>query len=117
VLFTDGDNNYGRDPMTEIERAKVEGTRIYMIGVALQPGASQQIASGVPQTGGKYYDVRNPRSLEEALSDINQIEKGVFFTLQLKKNEPAYFIFVLLALGCLALRLILHAIPHFVEIS
>jgi Mg-chelatase subunit ChlD len=117
VLFTDGDNNYGRDPMTEIERANSEGTRIYMIGVALQPGASQQIASAVPQTGGKYYDVRNPRSLEEALSDIDQIEKGVFFTLQLKKNEPAYFIFVLLSLACLALRLTLHAIPHFVEIS
>ncbi|HWP85052.1 MAG TPA: VWA domain-containing protein [Terriglobia bacterium] len=117
VLLTDGDNNYGRDPLTEVERAKAEGTRIYMIGVALQPGASQQIAAAVPSTGGKYYDVRNPRSLEEALEDINHIEKGVFFTLQLKKNEPAYFIFVMLALACLALRLILHAIPQFVEVS
>jgi hypothetical protein len=117
VLFTDGDNNYGRDPMTEIERAKSEGTRIYMIGVALQPGASQQIAASVPSTGGKYYDVRNPRSLEDALSDIDHIEKGVFYTLQLKKNEPAYFIFVLLSLACLALRLMLHAVPQFVEIS
>ena len=117
VLFTDGDNNYGRDPMTEIERAKSEGTRIYMIGVALQPGASQQIAASVPQTGGKYYDVRNPRSLEDALEDINHIEKGVFYTLQLKKNEPAYRWFVIFALICLALRLILHAVPQFVEIS
>jgi len=117
VLFTDGDNNYGRDPMTEIERASSVGTRIYMIGMALQPGASQQIASSVPQTGGKFYDVRNPRSLEDALSDIDQIEKGVFYALELKKNEPAYFIFVLLSLACLALRLILHAVPQFVEIS
>ncbi|MBI4478921.1 MAG: VWA domain-containing protein [Acidobacteria bacterium] len=117
VLFTDGDNNYGRDPMTEIERAKSEGTRIYMIGVALQPGASQQIAGTVPQTGGKYYDVRNPRSLEDALGDINNIEKGIFFTIELKKNEPAYFFFVMLALACLAARLILQAIPQFVEIS
>ena len=117
VLFTDGDNNYGRDPMTEIERAKSEGTRIYMIGVALQPGASQQIAGAVPQTGGKYYDVRNPRSLEDALGDINNIEKGIFFTIELKKNEPAYFFFVMLALACLAARLILQAIPQFVEIS
>ena len=117
VLFTDGDNNYGRDPMTEIERSKSEGTRIYMIGVALQPGASQQIAAGVPQTGGKYYDVRNPRSLEDALEDINHIEKGIFFTIELKKNEPAYFFFVMLALACLAARLILQAIPQFVEIS
>ena len=117
VLFTDGDNNYGRDPMTEIERSKSEGTRIYMIGVALQPGASQQIAGAVPQTGGKYYDVRNPRSLEDALGDINNIEKGIFFTIELKKNEPAYFFFVMLALACLAARLILQAIPQFVEIS
>jgi len=117
VLLTDGDNNYGRDPMTEIERSKSEGTRIYMIGVALQPGASQQIAATVPSTGGKYYDVRNPRSLEEALTDIDHIEKGVFYTLALKKNEPAYFYFVMLALGCLALRLMLHAFPQFVEIS
>lgn len=117
VLFTDGDNNYGRDPMTEIERAKSEGTRIYMIGVALQPGASQQIAAAVPSTGGKYYDVRNPRALEDALDDINHIEKGVFYTLQLKKNEPAFEWFAILALLCLSLRLFLHAIPQFVEIS
>jgi hypothetical protein len=45
------------------------------------------------------------------------VEKGVFFTMQLRRNEPAYFIFVLLAAGCLALRLLLHAVPHFVEIS
>ena len=117
ILFSDGDNNYGRDPMTEIERSKSEGTRIYFIGVALQPGASQQIAATVPQTGGKYYDVRNPKHLEQAFQDINDIEKGVFYTLQLKKNEPAYFMFVYFALACLALRLILHAIPQFVEIS
>jgi Ca-activated chloride channel family protein len=41
VVFTDGDNNYGRDPLLEVERARSEGTRIYMIGIALQPGASQ----------------------------------------------------------------------------
>ena len=117
VLLTDGDNNYGRDPMTEIERAKSEGTRIYMLGVALQPGASQQIAAGLPSTGGKYYDVRRANHLEEALGDINNIEKGVFYTLQLKKDEPAYFVFVYLSLICLALRLFLHAFPHFVEIS
>jgi hypothetical protein len=117
VLFTDGDNNYGRDPMVEIERAKSEGTRVYMLGVALQPGASQQIAYGVPSTGGKYYDIRNPQHLDQAFTDINDIEKGIFYTLQLRKDEPAYFYFVMAALACLVLRLLLHAIPQFVEIS
>ncbi len=117
ILFSDGDNNYGRDPMTEIERAKSEGTRIYFIGVALQPGASQQIASAVYSTGGQYFDVRNPGHLEQAFSDINEVEQGIFYTLQLTQNQPAYFIFVLFAGAFLALRMILHAIPQFVEIS
>jgi hypothetical protein len=35
-------------------------------------------------------------------------------TLSLTRNEPAYFICVAL---CLALRVALHALPRFVEIS
>ncbi len=33
------------------------------------------------------------------------------------RSEPAYFIFVALALICLALRVALHAVPEFVEIA
>ena len=117
VLFTDGDNNTGRDPLTEIERAKSDGTRIYMIGVALQSSASERIADAVPQTGGKYYDVRKSNDLGRALADINDVEKGIFYTLSLTKNQPAYSVLVFLSLACLALRLILHAFPQFVEIS
>ena len=68
-------------------------------------------------TGGKYYNVRRTTDLEQALTDINQVEKGVFYMLSLTRNEPAYFIFVTLALICLALRVVLHAVPQFVEIS
>jgi Mg-chelatase subunit ChlD len=117
ILFGDGDNNYGREPLTEVDRAKAEGTRMYFLGVALQPGAAEQIAEAVPSTGGKYYDVRNPQQLQQALADVDNIEKGIFHTLQLRRNEPAYFYFAMAALACLALRLILHAFPHFVEIS
>jgi Ca-activated chloride channel family protein len=117
ILLTDGENNTGRDPMTEIERAKLDGTRIYVIGVALQPGASEEIAAAVPQTGGRYYDVRSSNHLEQALSDINEVEKGIFYTLSITRNQPAYFVFVYLSLACLALRLMLHAFPQFVEIT
>src|SRR6266849_1565201 len=44
VLFSDGENNYGRDPLEQLEKTRQEGTRVYFIGVALEPGASQQIA-------------------------------------------------------------------------
>ena len=117
LLFTDGENNTGREPMIEIERARTAGTRIYMISIDVQGTATEQLASEIPMTGGKFYDVRRTADLERALSDINQVEKGVFHTVGLTRNEPAYRIFVLLALACLALRLCLHAFPQFVEIT
>lgn len=117
ILFSDGDNNYGRDPLKEVELARQQGTRIYFIGVALEPGASQQIADAVYTTGGRYFDVTNPRHLEEALDEINHLEKGRFVTIQLVRHQPAYFIFVMLSLACLGLRMLLNGIPHFVELS
>lgn len=117
VLFSDGENNFGKDPLEEFERARQEGTRVYFIGVALEPGASQQIAAAVPITGGKFFDARNPGHLTAALDEINTIEKGHFYTLQLTRQQPAYFVFVLLAFAMLALRMILNGIPHFVELS
>lgn len=117
VLFTDGENNTGREPLVEIERARANGSRVYMIGVDLDEGAAQDIALAVPSTGGKYYDVRRASDLEQALVDINNVEKGVFTTVSVTRNQPAHFIFVLLAVGCLSLRMLLHAFPQFVEIS
>ena len=53
----------------------------------------------------------------EALDEINTTEKGRFYTLQLTREEPAYFVFALLAFAALALRMILNGIPHFVDLS
>ena len=117
VLFTDGENNAGREPYIELERARKNGVRVYLIGVELQSNSSEQLAFAIPMTGGKYYNVRRTTDLEQALTDINEVEKGVFYTLSLTRNEPAYFIFVALSLVCLALRIFAHAIPQFVEIS
>jgi Ca-activated chloride channel family protein len=117
LLFTDGENNVGREPMIEIERARKIGTRVYMISIDVQSEANAQLAAAIPTTGGKFYDVRRTADLEQALNDINQVEKGVFHTVGLTRSQPAYHIFVLLALACLALRLCLHALPPFVEIS
>jgi hypothetical protein len=117
VLFGDGENNWGRDPVKEVERARDEGVRVYFIGVDLDPGVAQEIAAAVPSTGGKYFDAQNPRHLGQAVEQINTIEKGRFYTLQLAREEPAYFIFVLLAFVALALRMFLNGIPDFVDLS
>jgi Ca-activated chloride channel family protein len=117
LLFSDGENNFGRNPLTEIERARQEGTRIYFIGLALEPEASQQIAEAIETTGGKFFDVRNPDHLAHAFDEINTTEKGRFYTLQSTRQQPAYFVFVLLAFAALVVRMILNGIPYFVELS
>ena len=117
VLFGDGENNWGRDPLEEVERARQEGVRIYFIGVALDPQAAREIAAAVPSTGGKFFDAQNPGHLGAAVEQINTTEKGRFYALQLIRHEPAYFIFVLMAFVALALRMILNGIPHFVDLS
>jgi hypothetical protein len=85
--------------------------------VALAPGAAQDIAKAVPITGGKFFDTRKPDHLVAALNEINTTEKGRFYTMQLTRQQPAYFIFVLLAFAALTLRMILNAIPHFVDLT
>jgi hypothetical protein len=117
LLFTDGENNTGRPPMIELEHAKAAGTRVYMISIDVDSIEQEQLAFAVPNTGGKFYDVRRTSDLDQALTDIDQVEKGMFYTLALTRNQPAYFWFVALSMACLSLRLILHAFPHFVEIS
>jgi Ca-activated chloride channel homolog len=117
ILFTDGVNNYGRDPLQEIDKAHTNGTRIYYIGVALEPGSSQEIAAAIPSTGGQYFDVRDPKHLQEAVDAIDKIEKGRFHTLQVVQQQPAFFIFVLLAFIALAARMALNGIPDFVDLS
>jgi von Willebrand factor type A domain len=117
LLFSDGENNFGRNPLTEIERARQEGSRIYFIGLALEPEASQQIADAIGTTGGKFFDVRNPDHLVQAFDEINTTEKGRFYTLQSTRQQPAFFVFVLLAFAALVLRMILNGIPYFVELS
>jgi len=37
VLFSDGENNYGRDPLEELGKGRQTDTRVYFIGVALEP--------------------------------------------------------------------------------
>jgi hypothetical protein len=60
-------------------------------------------------TGGKYYNVRRTTDLEQALTDINEVERGVFYTLSPTRNEPAYFVFV--ALSLIACRCALPCTP------
>jgi Ca-activated chloride channel family protein len=122
VVFTDGEHNYGRDPIEILEEARFYGYRVYLIGVELGSEITrkekvQNLIQSVIDTGGQYFDARNKIGLEEAYVTIDRIEKGVFVQKTIETNVPVFQIFVYSALGLLFVGLGLSSIPYFVEIS
>jgi Ca-activated chloride channel family protein len=122
VVFSDGEHNYGRDPVDALAEARFYGYRVYLIGVELGAEITrkervQQLIQAISDSGGQYFDARNKAQLETAYSTIDQIEKGVFVQKTLETNVPYYQIFLLSSLTLLFVGLALNSIPYFVEIS
>ena len=118
VVLTDGENNTGRDVYEAINRAGKEGFRIHFIGVEVERARdAPRLIAAVESTGGKYYDVRDAKQLEQVYQDINRLEKGSFLVKTRGKQVPYFYPFALIALGLIATSIALRAIPYFVEIS
>ena len=118
IVLTDGENNTGRDVYQAIARAKEDKFKIYFIGVEVEKARdAPRLIAAVEGTGGKYYDVRDAKQLQDAYLDINKTEKGTFLVKTLGKQIPRFYPFALASLGILAVSMALRAIPYFVEVS
>ena len=122
VVFSDGEHNYGRDPVDALAEARFYGYRVYLIGVELGAEITrkervQQLIQAIIDSGGQYFDARNKSQLESAYTTIDQIEKGVFVQKTLETNVPYYHIFLFSSLTLLFVGLALNSIPYFVEIT
>ena len=61
VVFTDGENNTGRDPLSSLAEADAAGIRVHVIGVDLEDEVKQkpavlQLISTVRRLGGQYFN-------------------------------------------------------------
>ncbi|MBI4447296.1 MAG: VWA domain-containing protein [Acidobacteria bacterium] len=121
VVFTDGEHNYGRDPIEVLADARFYGYRIYMIGVDLgeitRKENVQMLIRSIKDSGGEYYDARNKSELARAYSEIDRIEKGVFVQKTLETDVPAYETFLIVSLSCLFVGIVLNTVPYFIEIT
>ncbi|MGH7831520.1 MAG: vWA domain-containing protein [Candidatus Binatia bacterium] len=118
VVLTDGENNTGRDVYEAVARAGRERFKIHFIGVEVEKARdAPRLIAAVESTGGKYYDVRDARQLNQAYIDINHMEKGTFLVKALGKQVPWFYPFALASLLLLAASMALRAIPYFTEIS
>ena len=118
IVLTDGENNYGRNPIQAVEYAREKGLKIYLIGVDVPVTSfTQRLTAAVQSAGGKYYDVRNQEQLNDAYWEIGALERGEFVIKQYHRSVPFYHQTVFACVVCLALALSLRGFPYFTDLS
>jgi Ca-activated chloride channel homolog len=120
VLFTDGENNKGRDPLEVLGESNAAHIRVHMVGVDLEEEVRkkpqvQRVFQSVRRYGGRYFNANTSRDLEVASRTIDQIEKGTLVSKPFVRDAPVYQWFALPALVLLAAALGLRTIPFFVD--
>jgi Ca-activated chloride channel homolog len=120
VLFTDGENNRGRDPVEVLREVNEADVRVHMVGVDLEneiksKAEVQRLVGSVRRYGGRYFDANTERDLDTASRAIDALEKGLLVNKVYLRDAPVYPWFALPALLCLALAAGLRAIPYFVD--
>jgi Ca-activated chloride channel family protein len=120
VLFTDGENNRGREPVEVLKEAKDAGIRVHVVGVDLamdvkeKPGV-QVLMAAVEDAGGRYFSADSERDLIAASRTIDAMEKGLLVSRVYVRDVPVYQWFAIPALVTLALALGLRSVPYFVD--
>jgi Ca-activated chloride channel family protein len=120
VLFTDGENNLGRDPVEVLKESKAANIRVHFVGVALEEQIRnkpdvRQLLQTVIQNGGRYFNASSARDLVAASRTIDAVEKGFLVSKVYVRNTPVYQWFALPALLCLAAAVAVRAVPYFVD--
>ena len=129
VLITDGENNAGKiDPITAAELARTFGIKVYTVGVGrggLVPFPINDPLFGkryvqaqvdidefslkriADLTGGIFFRARDPQSLAEIYTRINQLEKTGLKVREYVNYDEVFRLFLLPALFLLGLESIL----------
>jgi hypothetical protein len=117
VVFTDGENNYGTDP---VKAPPPTGARAHIVAVICR---GDQEASG----GSSVDERRHPARwtlfqrggcrLAARLVAINSLEKGFVSQTEYIRNQPVYDYFVIPAILLLAGALVLRAVPYFIDLT
>jgi Ca-activated chloride channel homolog len=120
VLFTDGENNRGREPVEILAESGKADIRVHVIGVDLEadvkekPGV-QMLMRAVEDNGGQYFNADSERELTAASRTIDRIEKGLLVSRVYVRDVPVYQWFAIPALVALVVAVSLRAIPYFVD--
>jgi len=120
IVFTDGENNKGRDPMEVLGESNAANIRVHMVGVDLEEEVRnkpqvQRLLQAIRRYGGRYFNANTARDLEAASRAIDQVEKGFLVSRPFVRDAPVFQWFALPALILLVVALALRAIPFFID--
>ena len=120
VVFTDGENTAGREPLGALDAADAAGVRVHMVGVDLEEEVTRKPAvrallRAVTQHGGRYFNAATSRELDAAARVIDAIEKGVLVSRAYEHDAPVFQWFALPSLVAFAAGFALRAIPAFID--
>lgn len=122
VVFTDGENNTGRDPLQAIAEADAAGLRVHMIGVDLEDEIKKrptvlQLISHVRRLGGQYFNADTAGELRAAYSRIDAMERGRLTSTVAVHHTPVFDWFAMPAAGLLLFAFAARAIPFFSDLT
>ena len=122
VLFTDGENNRGRDPVEVLRQSDAAGIRVHIVGVDIEAKVRkkpevERLVAAIRGYGGRYFDATTIGDLNAASRVIDGIEKGPLTSKVYVRDVPVFHWFVIPAIGCLVLTLALRTIPHFMDLT
>jgi len=122
LVFTDGENNFGRDPIEALRRMHEAGHRGYLIGIDLpdyvvRQAETRALVAAFDATGGRYYEAESGSELDEALGDVGSLETASLRLLTRSEEESVYRGFVIVCLSFMGLSIVLRAFPALVSAS
>jgi Ca-activated chloride channel homolog len=120
IVFTDGENNKGRDTMEVLRESSAANIRVHMVGVDLEEEVRtkpqvQRLFQSIRRYGGRYFNASTARDLELASRTLDQVEKGLLVSRPFVRDAPVYEWFAVPALVCLALAMVVRAVPFFID--
>jgi Ca-activated chloride channel homolog len=121
VVFTDGANNAGRDPIEALKEATLAGIRVHMVGIDLEAEQTRseqvvRVVSSIRGYGGRYFAASSSFDLTNASRVLDDVEKGFLTTKTFERNEPVVYWFAAAALSMLAIALAVRVLPVFVPL-
>jgi Ca-activated chloride channel homolog len=120
VVFTDGENTTGRDPLAALAQSNAAGIRVHLVGIDLQDEVRTKpqvraLLRAVAGYSGRYFNAASPRELDSASRAIDSIERGDLVRRTYERDAPVFHWFAIPALVAFAAAFALRAIPAFID--